>query len=56
MAAPHVSGLAALLWATGKYASPLQVSSKIFNTADSITGTGVYWQYGRINALKALLP
>ena len=54
MAAPHVAGMAGLLWGTGRYASAQAVVDDITSTADRIAGTGTYWQYGRINALAAV--
>ena len=58
MAAPHVVGLAALLWDQG-HQSNAEVRERIEYTADSIAGTGVYWRWGRINAhraVNAILP
>jgi len=54
MAAPHVAGLAALVWATGKCATNSCVRSQIESTADQITGTGSYWQWGRVNYYNAV--
>ncbi|MDN4592860.1 S8 family peptidase [Polycladomyces subterraneus] len=52
MAAPHVSGLAALLAAQGR--SNSEIRDAIQKTADKTVGTGTYWTYGRINASKAV--
>ncbi len=52
MAAPHVSGLVALLF--GINGKREQVISYLENYADRISGTGVYFLYGRINALASL--
>lgn len=52
MATPHVAGLAGLLDAQGRSAS--QIRAAIENTADRISGTGTYWNKGRINAYKAV--
>lgn len=52
MAAPHVSGLAALLAAQGK--TNLQIRNTIQSTCDVVPGTGLYWTYGRINANRAV--
>lgn len=52
MAAPHVAGLAALLAAQGRSAD--QIRSVIQATADPVYGTGYYWQYGRVNANRAV--
>jgi thermitase len=54
MAAPHVAGLAALLWTTPWGTSAQSVVDRIGATADSIIGTGTLWQYGRINAARAV--
>lgn len=54
MATPHVAGLAALVWGTTYGTDKASVRKQIEGTADKITGTGKYWTYGRINALKAV--
>lgn len=54
MAAPHVSGLAGLLFGANPALTNSQVRNQIQSTADTISGTGTYWTYGRINACKAL--
>jgi thermitase len=54
MATPFVAGLAGLLWSTSYGTSNTSVRSRIESTADKIGGTGTYWQYGRINAYKAV--
>lgn len=52
MAAPHVSGIAALLASQGK--TNAQIQRAIKTTSDPIPGTGTYWLYGRVNAAKAV--
>ncbi|MCQ6343362.1 S8 family peptidase [Bacillus cereus] len=52
MATPHVAGLAALLAKKGY--TNTQIRQIIEKSADKITGTGTYWQNGRINANKAV--
>lgn len=54
MATPHVAGLAALVWSTPFGTTNTAVRKQIEGAADKISGTGKYWQYGRINALKAV--
>lgn len=54
MASPHVAGLAALIWPTPYGGSNGNVRKQIEGTADKISGTGKYWTYGRINALRAV--
>jgi thermitase len=58
MAAPHVSGLAALLWAQYPGASNAQIRSLIETEADATGATGqnfLAWsEYGRINMAKSL--
>ena len=54
MAAPHVAGLAALVWARGTCASNTCVRNTIESTADRISGSGVFWKYGRVNYANAL--
>lgn len=54
MAAPHVAGLAGLLWSTSYGTSNSSVRSRLESTTDSIAGTGSLWTYGRVNACKAV--
>ncbi len=54
MATPIVSGIAALVWTTPFGTSQTAVIDRITSTADKIAGTGQYWQYGRVNAAKAV--
>jgi hypothetical protein len=54
MAAPHVSGLAALVQASCNLFDPQAVIDRIMSTSDPIAGTGTYWQAGRINAMQAV--
>jgi thermitase len=54
MAAPLVSGLAALLWTTPYGTSASAVVQRIMSTADRITGTGTLWKAGRVNVAAAL--
>lgn len=54
MAAPHVAGLAGLLWSTSYGTSNSSVRSRLQSTADTIAGTGSLWAYGRVNACKAV--
>ena len=54
MSTPHVAGLAALVWGTSYGTDKTSVRRQIEATADKISGTGRYWTYGRINALKAV--
>ena len=54
MAAPHVAGLAALVWARGYCTTNACVRAKIESTADPIPGTGTYWQRGRVNYYDAV--
>ncbi|MBI2853339.1 MAG: S8 family serine peptidase [Chloroflexi bacterium] len=54
MAAPFVTGLAALVWATPNGTSNGMVRNQIEASADRIAGTGTYWQFGRINAYRAV--
>lgn len=51
MAAPHVAGVAALLWGSGPNQN---IVNRLYTTAIPITGTGTYWQYGRLDAAAAL--
>ncbi|MBM7554166.1 S8 family peptidase [Thalassobacillus pellis] len=52
MASPHVAGLAGLLAAQGK--SNWQIRQDIEQTADAISGTGYYFEHGRINSYAAV--
>lgn len=56
-AAPHVSGLAALIWSVNPGLSPAQVKKIIQDTAEDLgtPGNDEYYGTGRINAYKALL-
>ena len=50
MAAPHVAGLAALLWATHPAATLAQVRKALFDSAVAVRGV----ERGRIDAMRAL--
>ncbi|MFD1019854.1 S8 family peptidase [Thalassobacillus hwangdonensis] len=52
MASPHVAGLAGLLAAQGK--SNWQIRQDIEQSADAISGTGYYFEHGRINSYDAV--
>jgi len=52
MAAPHVAGVAALMASQGR--PNVHIRLGILSTADPIAGTGTYWQYGRVNAARAV--
>jgi len=56
MAAPHVAGVAALVWSEYPYLSNEQVRSQLLITADDLGAKGfdVYYGYGRVNARKAV--
>ncbi|MEK7571038.1 MAG: S8 family peptidase [Patescibacteria group bacterium] len=54
MAAPLVSGIAALVWDSAYGGSNTHVVQRLYATADHIEGTGTFWQAGRINAAKAV--
>jgi thermitase len=53
-AAPHVAGLAALVWSTSWGTSNQAVVDRICSSADRIAGTGSLWACGRINAAAAV--
>ncbi|MGM9472404.1 S8 family serine peptidase [Pseudarthrobacter sp. YS3] len=53
MASPIVAAVAALVWSTGA-ADNQAVRWKVEHTTDSISGTGTYWTYGRVNACRAV--
>ena len=55
MAAPVVSGIAALIWGQMPAATARQdVETRIFDSANPITGTGVDFRYGRVDACRAV--
>ena len=54
MAAPHVAGLAALIWSTQFGTSNQAVVDRIVSTADQIPGSGTLVGAGRINAARAV--
>jgi thermitase len=54
MAAPIVSGMAALIWTSSYGTSNANVVKRIVETAEPIPGTGSFWQYGRVNAAEAV--
>ncbi|MGH2437068.1 MAG: S8 family peptidase [bacterium] len=54
MSAPHVAGLAALIWAKGVCTTNTCVRQQIEQTADPIPGTGSFWKFGRVNYYNAL--
>ncbi|WP_175989181.1 S8 family peptidase [Bacillus sp. Marseille-Q1617] len=52
MASPHVAGLAGLLASQGR--NNVQIRQAIEQTADPISGTGYYFEHGRINSYDAV--
>jgi len=54
MATPHVAGVAGLIWTRGVCSTNTCVRERIERTADPIPGTGTFWTWGRINAVRAL--
>lgn len=54
MAAPHVAGIAALVWAAGTCSTNTCVRSAIERNADNISGTGTDFTYGLVNAYKSV--
>ena len=54
MSVPHVSGIAALVWANEPGLDNISVRSKIEQTSDRVSGTGTYWIWGRVNACNAV--
>jgi subtilisin family serine protease len=57
MAAPHVSGVAALIIGkNGGQMNPVEVTQKIVKTADKIDGNGIsaFYGKGRVNAFRAV--
>jgi len=53
-ATPQVAGLASLVQASCGQIGAQAVVDRITSSADKITGTGTFWQHGRINAVKAV--
>jgi subtilisin family serine protease len=56
MAAPHVSGVAALVWSRFPNATRDWVRDRLHSSTDDLGGAGfdVYFGYGRVNAERAL--
>lgn len=54
MATAFVTGLAGLVWTTGYGTDNARVREQIESTCEPISGTGIYWKYGRINAYNAV--
>jgi subtilisin family serine protease len=55
MAAPIVSGIAALIWGEMPAGQTnREVQERIFSSAQPITGTGSDWRYGRADACLAV--
>ncbi|GIV77893.1 MAG: hypothetical protein KatS3mg050_2287 [Litorilinea sp.] len=56
MAAPHVAGVAALVWALNPALSAEAVEAILTQNADDLgpTGWDVYYGHGRVNALRAV--
>jgi len=57
MAAPHVAGVTALIWSKFPRITRDQLRMQLRNSADDLGATGfdVYYGYGRVNAMKALI-
>jgi len=55
MATPMTSAVAALIWSTPYGTSVSAVRTRLESTADKITGTGIYWSAGRVNAANAVV-
>ncbi|MBN1168650.1 peptidase S8 [Candidatus Woesebacteria bacterium] len=54
MAAPHVSGVAALIISNNPSWDNSEVREKLEESADEVSGTGFYFRNGRVNACKAV--
>ncbi|MGQ8873035.1 S8 family peptidase [Paenibacillus sp. TSA_86.1] len=52
MAAPQVAGVAALLAAQGK--TNAQIRDALCFASDPVSGSGIYWTYGRLNAYQSV--
>lgn len=55
MAAPFVSGFAALVWTTSYGENNLKVRERIEEKADRIAGSGLYWEKGRIDVYQGVV-
>ncbi|MBI3977798.1 MAG: S8 family serine peptidase [Chloroflexi bacterium] len=59
-AAPHVAGVAGLIWSTGicstASARNICIRDHLVATTDPIAGTGTLWAYGRLNAHTSVAP
>ncbi|MBI5168383.1 MAG: S8 family serine peptidase [Candidatus Eisenbacteria bacterium] len=56
MAAPHVTGVAALAWTLFPHASPQAILALILSAVDTIPSmTGKVWSNGRLNAYRTLV-
>lgn len=54
MATPMTAGVAALVWSSPFGTNNGTVVNRLKETADTISGTGTYWTYGRIDAAGAV--
>jgi thermitase len=54
MASPLVSGVVGLIWSSSHGTSKEAVVSRLYSTADQISGTGSSWTKGRVNAQAAV--
>lgn len=54
MASPFVAGIAGVLWNSPYGTDAVTVRNRIENSADAISGTGLYWSKGRVNLANAL--
>lgn len=54
MATPFVSGVTGLIWSQHPGWTNAQIENKLETSADHISGTGIYWKYGRLNACNAV--
>ena len=54
MSTPFVAGIAALVLAENPTLSNQDIRNRIEQTADTVTGTGSYWTWGRVNACNAV--
>ena len=52
--APMTAGVIGLIWSTSYGTSPEAVVKRLCDTADKITGTGIQWKCGRVNAFAAV--